>query len=141
MPMRILTFALSMLIPALAWSNPLVGAWEYDADRIVSELRGNPATPSKILKCFELKACGHNVRFEYSETRWRQITKFEGSPPIASDYTDYQVLELTPDQITINTIIDGSSTTAKYRILGDDEVSTTIEYEGFQWNEYYRRAH
>ena len=137
--MKYLALVFLFYFSSLPWGNVLIGKWGYDAEKIISELRANPKTPEKILRCFEMKACGQNTTFEYTETQWRQITKFEGADEIVSDYSEYQILEESPIQITINVVIDRIATRATYKIINEDYLLISVEFEGFRWNEYLRR--
>ena len=138
--MKALLVILLVISPSLSWGNVLVGKWVYDPERIISELKANPKTPDKILKCFKAKLCGYNITFECTENKWRQITNFGDDRNIISEYSDYQVLEETPEKITINAVIEGVDTNVTYSILNANYLSTSMEYEGFKWFEYLKRV-
>ena len=105
--MRALLTIFLVVSPSLSWANILVGKWVCDPERIIFELRTNSKTPDKVLKCFEAKLCGYNITFEYTENKWRNIINFGDDRNIISEYSDYQVLEESPENITIKAVIEG----------------------------------
>lgn len=141
-PMKYAVILALLLISANTWSSILVGKWVYDTERIMTELRSNSNTPAKVLKCFELKACGSMWSFEYTSTHWRQRFDFRsGDGHHESEFTEYQVLEETAEYIVVTTLVEGEETEAKFSIIDNNNLSYVTSHGDFQWVEYLRRAH
>ena len=139
--MKILFILIAFLVTACADKNVLVGKWEYDPDKTLSELKNNPNAPANILKCFELKACGYNVTFIYTPESWVQRNHMSNDQVIDSENIDYQVIEETLNEITVRTLIEDVETEVTFDIINNDYLSFTVEHEGYKWVEYLRRLH
>lgn len=137
--MKFLVILSIPFLTACTDKNILVGRWEYASEKIISELRENPRTPAKILKCYENKACGYNTTFEYTESKWKQIMRFENGHGFESEYTDYEILSSTDNQLISTTIVDGSPLETIFTIIDRNNISYTAELDGFEWTEYLRR--
>lgn len=129
-----------LFLTACTDNNVLVGKWVYSSEKIISDLKANPKTPSKVLKCFEMKACGHNTTFEYTKTQWRQITTFQNGELFKSEYTDYEIIKFTENMV-ISTKVDGALLETIFTIIDKDNISYVVESDGFKWTEYLRREH
>jgi hypothetical protein len=139
--MRIATSFMFLMFSLHANAGILVGSWEYDSDRIISELKANSAAPAKVLRCFELRACGHNATFVYTARGWMQRSYIGNNEHIDSEYTDYHIITETLKEIVFRTRIEGVETEFIYSIISNDLLSYTVESEGFSWVEYLRRKH
>ena len=133
--------ALLFLLLSAACSNSsvLVGRWEYDSEMIISELKSRKYVPPKILNCFEKKACGHNVVFEYTRNSWRQILDPGERVSSISDYVEYVILHQNSDLIRIGTTAMGIPHEITFRIVNENRLSYDFELDGFKWTEHLKR--
>lgn len=136
---KIIIICVPLFLTACADNNPLIGKWIYSPDRIVFDLKENPNTPSKILRCFETKVCGHNTAFEHTDNQWRQITTHQDGTEFKSDYTDYEIIHLSNNKVLFSTIVDGAPQETTFTIIDNNNISYVTELDGFEWTEYLQR--
>ena len=117
----------------------LTGTWEFDGDRTLVELNKEVNVPPRLLKCFELRACGHGSVFIYTDESWSHYFKF--SPDKVYGPVPYK-------QEIINSKVYRISTTAqeKPQVFNVHQVNETtlymeLEYDGFTYNEYLKKIH
>ena len=127
-------FAISFGVKA----NVLEGRWIYDSNKTVSDLKNNPETPEKVLKCFVSKACTKGIVVEFSQNK---ITIYFGEDPtddLKTETVDYQIIKKAENTITVE--FQGELIVKRtYTVVDHDNIYFTEKFDGFQWIEYFKR--
>lgn len=135
---KILYFMVAFTFTVSAEDNYLIGKWEFDGARTLSELELTEAVPAKFLEYYRQGKLPADVTYTFTDSTWW----LETPSGFVEEPTQYEVSEIRKDDgVVIVEIVDGDEESIqKFFFLHKDLFYGIVQYHGFVYKEYLRRV-